>query len=216
MAFQQLPNQYLKVTTKPSAQSFAEELPKAGWDIIWIQLLVYAAISAVFTLIQTLIPGAGIAALTSGLSGVPGVGGAYASIAAAQGVMAFIQQIIYVPIVFFVGVGIQFLLSKMFGGQGDFKGQAYTSLLFTVPLGILSAVVGIIPFLGGILGFAIGIYNIVLNVFQVQASQRLSGGKATWVVLIPYLVLIGLVIICAICAVTVLASMFNSMQQTYP
>src|SRR6266568_2788245 len=36
-ALQQLPNQYIKVLTKPSARTFAEEIGKASWDIVWIQ-----------------------------------------------------------------------------------------------------------------------------------------------------------------------------------
>src|SRR5215472_1848554 len=41
-AIQELPNQYIKVVTKPSAQSFFEEIGKADWGIVWIQLLVLA------------------------------------------------------------------------------------------------------------------------------------------------------------------------------
>ncbi len=36
-AIQGLPNQYIKVLTKPGAQSFAEEQSKADWGIIWMQ-----------------------------------------------------------------------------------------------------------------------------------------------------------------------------------
>src|SRR2546430_15728922 len=42
-AVQELPNQYIKVTTKPGAQSFAEEQGKASWDIIWVQLAFITA-----------------------------------------------------------------------------------------------------------------------------------------------------------------------------
>src|SRR6266702_2783760 len=34
-AIQELPNQYIRVLTKPSAQTFAEEMGKADWAMIW-------------------------------------------------------------------------------------------------------------------------------------------------------------------------------------
>src|SRR5215471_12408169 len=51
-AIQELPNQYIKVLTKPSAQSFFEEIGKADWGIVWIQLLVLAVIGTIFGLIR--------------------------------------------------------------------------------------------------------------------------------------------------------------------
>src|SRR6266567_7401995 len=46
-AIRQLPNQYIRVLTKPSAATFAEEQGKASWDIVWIQLIIYAITAAV-------------------------------------------------------------------------------------------------------------------------------------------------------------------------
>src|SRR5215472_1779325 len=51
-AIQELPNQYIKVLTKPSAQSFFEEIGKADWGIVWIQLLVLAVIATILGLIR--------------------------------------------------------------------------------------------------------------------------------------------------------------------
>ena len=102
---------------------------------------------------------------------------------------ASVGSIISVIVGFFIVVGIQYLLAKAFKGTGDFKQQAYGYLLFYAPLTIISYILGLIPILGGIIGFALFIYEIVLNVFQIMAAHRLSGGKATAVVLIPYAVL---------------------------
>src|SRR5690348_14006544 len=38
-AIKQLPRQYWKVLTRPGAATFAEEMGKAEWGIIWAQLL---------------------------------------------------------------------------------------------------------------------------------------------------------------------------------
>src|SRR5437588_11930731 len=45
-AIQQLPGQYIKVLTRPSAMTFAEEMGKASWGIVWVQLIGLAIIAA--------------------------------------------------------------------------------------------------------------------------------------------------------------------------
>ncbi len=54
-AIRQLPNQYIRVLTKPSAATFAVEQGKAAWNIVWIQLLIYAVILAALGYIGSLI-----------------------------------------------------------------------------------------------------------------------------------------------------------------
>src|SRR6266853_2633662 len=46
-AIQELPNQYIRVLTKPSAQTFAEEMGKADWGMVWIQLLIWALVGTI-------------------------------------------------------------------------------------------------------------------------------------------------------------------------
>jgi len=53
--------------------------------------------------------------------------------------------------------------------------------------------VKLIPILGGIIGFGLGIYSLVLHVFSIMAVHRLSGGKATAVVLLPLFIVLTLV-----------------------
>ena len=44
-------------------------------------------------------------------------------------------------------------------------------------------------------GLALGIYQIVLQIFTIMATHRLSGGKATAVVLLPYAAFVVLYLI---------------------
>src|ERR1700680_1241285 len=39
-AVRQLPNQYIKVLTKPSILTFDQEKGKAAWNIVWVQLFI--------------------------------------------------------------------------------------------------------------------------------------------------------------------------------
>ncbi len=85
----------------------------------------------------------------------------------------------------FVGVGILYLLARLFGGTGDYKGY-YTAL----GIGDLPAWAGIIPFLGAF----VALWSIPVAVIVTERVHKISTGKAVAVVLIPVAlaVLLGL------------------------
>src|SRR5215467_5686496 len=173
-AIRQLPNQYIRVLTKPSAATFAEEQGKAAWDIVWVQLIIYAIAAAVLGYLAFLISPnqfstTGSSTITPGMVQAISLGTGFG-------------LILLIPIFFFIGVGIYYLIAKAFGGQGTFLAQSYITLLYSVPIGILSSVLRLIPVLGALAAFALSIYAIVLQVFAIMAVHRLSGGKATAVV----------------------------------
>lgn len=174
---------------------------KAAWDIVWIQLIIYAVIAAILGFLASLTSTRFIPVSTSS-SGVNM--GAFQAIATG----ASFSAIITIPLFFFIGMGILYLIAKAFQGQGTFLQQCYTALLFRVPLGILAALLALIPFVGWIIGIAIGIYEIVLQIFAIMPVHRLSGDKATAVVLIPiaigvvlFIVVVVIITIIAIAAV---------------
>jgi hypothetical protein len=200
-AIRQLPNQYIKVLTKPSAQTFAEEKGKASWDIVWMQLLIYAVVGAILSYLATL-----ISPNRYNFAGNPSTAALPTSTLQAITLGSSFGLIIFIPLGFFIGVGIVYLIAKAFKGSGTFLQQSYTSLLVGVPLGIISLLLSLIPVLGSIASFALGIYSIVLNVFSIMAVHRLSGGKATLVVLLPAIVAILLICGLAIVFVFVIAA----------
>ncbi len=203
-AIRQLPNQYIKVLTKPSAATFAEEQGKAAWDIVWIQLIIYAILAAVLGYLAFLISPNQFS--TTGPNPVsPGMVQAI-TLGAGFGL------IILVPIGFFISVGIYYLIARAFGGQGTFLAQSYNTLLYSVPIGILSLLLRLIPILGALAGFALGIYAIVLNIFSIMAVHRLSGGKATAVVLIPVAVAFVLACVLAIVFIAIIAATIRQGQ----
>ena len=157
--------------------TFAEEMGKASWDIVWVQLIAIAIISAILGYLSTLI------SIGYNLSSSSPI-----SNAALRAIIAGVSlgYIILIPLFFFIGQGILFGLAKAFGGQGRFVVQSYTSLLYYVPIGIVTGIVGLIPFIGIIVVLAAGVYEIVLSIFAIMAVHRLSGGRASAVVFIPF------------------------------
>jgi hypothetical protein len=187
-AIRQLPQQYVRVLTKPSAATFAEEMGKAGWGIIWVQLIVFSVISAILSFLRS---------FTNPTVFGPATGTNAADLPAMQAFdrIFSLSFIITTIIFFFIAVGISYLIAKAFGGQGTFKAQSYTQLLFQVPTGILSGVLLLVPFVGFIGSFFLFVYSIVLQIFSIMAVHRLSGGKASAVVLIPLAVVVVLLFI---------------------
>jgi hypothetical protein len=201
-AVSQLPNQYIRVLTKPSPLTFAAEMGKASWNILWFQLIAYALIAGILYYVRSLMP------WTSLISGTPN--NPYSSVA----YIATSYFVVFViPIGFFIGQGIIFLLAKAFGGTGTFLQQGYTNLLITVPIGLLSSALGFIPCLGSLAYFGLFVYSIVLQIFSLMAVHRLNGGKATAVVLIP----IGIVFVLAIIfTILVVVLVFSALKSTHP
>lgn len=218
-AVRQLPNQYIRVLTKPSASTFAEELRKSSWDITFVQLLIMIGVGVVFGLITALFSGA----LTSSYAVNSGLTGsslqAYRSAVVATSFGSAFLRIILIPLYFFIGVGIQFLIAKAFKGQGTFLTQSYTTLLYQVPIYVISSLLGLLSlipvagiFIGIIIALAILVYSIVLNVFQIMATHRLSGGKAAAVVLIPYAVAVFLTLVCSIAFAALLVAALHNIH----
>jgi hypothetical protein len=179
-AIRQLPSQYRRVLTRPSAQTFIAEMGKAAWNIIWVQLIVYAVISALLAWLNLLInPAVGNMSSNSVLSP--------ATIRAIS-LASSIGLVLFIPLAFFLHQGITYLIARAFNGTGTFVRQGYTALLILVPLGIASSLLNLIPILGILITIAALIYQIVLSVFAIMAVHRLSGGKATTVVILPVII----------------------------
>jgi len=188
-AIRQLPGQYVRVLTRPST-AFAEEMGKGSWGIVWIQLIGLVVIQAVSNFITD--------SFRNSVS--PNLQDPAYVLGQSLGL-----SIIVVPLFFFIWMGILYGLARAFGGQGTFRAQGYTSLLFYIPLSILSAVLTliliparafspvillVIALVVVIIAFVLLIYDIVLQIFTIMAVHRLSGGKSTAVVLIPIGVLV--------------------------
>ena len=186
-AIKSLPRQYFKIMTKPSSMTFAEELGKASWDIIWFQLIIMAVVGAVLSFFALLIVTLIITSTASGQNSPPLPFGPAAVLGFGFVIILFI--VILVPVSFFTGTGISYLIAKAFDGKGTFLEQCYTTLLINVPTSLLSGILSLIPFIGSLAGSALGIYAIILQIYALMAVHRVSGGKAALIYFIPWIAL---------------------------
>jgi hypothetical protein len=203
---------FINVTTKPGAQSFTNELPTANWSDIWLALIGLGVVEAITGFIGSFYTRVAFqAANTPFFSGLPSdqQQALDRMLSSAGSGAGNFGAIVWVPLGFFIGMGILFVSAKIFGGAGTFLQQAYAFMLYYVPINGLGAILGLVPILGGFAGFLLWIYSIVLAVFAMMASQRLSGGRAVAAVLLPAAIVALLVCGLLTVIIVALASLIN-------
>lgn len=200
LAIVELPFLYLRALF-PSARLFAAEGERASWGIVWIQILLLILIPGALGLVRGLTRDASIGAAANSQQ----LYDVLASLSVGTSIVATLIQVLIVPILFFIGVTIQFLLAKAFRGQGTYLAQSYTALLYQVPLTIIHSVITtVLLFLhvagrlviSPVIGLALVIYSVLLNIEAIAGVHRLTKGRATAVVLIPYIV--GALVACGL------------------
>lgn len=179
-AIRHLPRQYWRVLTHPKAATFVEEQGKAAWNIVWIQLLILGIIQSLSILLLVFLEFFLLQAIAPSNS-LP----LFSQILPITAIVIVVGYLALVPLSFFIGSGILHLVAKAFGGQSTFLAYAYNYALIVMPISVLVILLSIIPCIGSFAGSAGWVYEIVLLIFMTMGVQRLSGGKATAVVLIP-------------------------------
>ena len=192
-AIRQLPAQYWRVITRPSSTTFAAEMGKARWNIVWVQIAFYILLTTLLDVLSNLLVPASTNALSStDTSTLPA-----ATVAAIQQLFSFISvlsiygQVLLIPLSLFVGTRLLFILAKAFGGVGKFLPQLYSSLLFLVPLSLLMnllmLLLSLLPGIGSVLGFLVILgylgYEGTLLGLMLMSVHRLSNGRAAGAVL---------------------------------
>jgi len=195
-AVRQLPSQYIRVLTNPGAAVFAQEQGKAAWNIVWVQIMITGIAAILVGMIGF------DASLPSSLTNdIPVVEQIIQKLQTFS-ILYTLRYVILTPILFFVSMGFYQLFARAFGGRGSFLTYCYTTLLFAVPIGIISDVFnaavnmsGLPSQIGSLVVGALSTYGIILRIFATMATHRLSGGKATWAVLIlPILIVVALIV----------------------
>ena len=198
-AIRELPGQYFKVLTSPSVSRFVEEKGKAHWSIVWIQLMSLAIIDAILQSVSLLISPNSVNSFT----GVNNISPSMLQTITIITVVLF--QLVLTPVSFLAAGGILYLIARAFGGRGTFLEQIYVTLLFGVPLVILSYLLLLIQATSSWLPYLPHLYSLVLFVLSLIAVHQLSKGKAIAVIFIPICILLLLALVGALLLTTIVA-----------
>ena len=175
-------------------------------------LVVVAVIGFIFSLIGSAIATSGLNSSLNQLreQGQGQIADAMQGLTLYTGSSPFVS-LISPFITFFIGAGIQYLLAKMLGGQGnDFLTHSYLASLSYTPLRTIGLILSIIPFLGSCIVFLATLYQIYSVGVSMQVSQRMQSGRAQLAAWLPLVLFILLLCICTIAFGAFLASILNS------
>jgi hypothetical protein len=134
----------LQEMRQPSVRTFVGEKGKASWGIVWVQLIGLSIISAILIAMYYLIYPPHVGSVAG-----PGSGGLSSALLQLVVLLTVaIFTLILTPVSFFGAGGIIYLIAKVLGGTGTYLAQIYTTLLFGVPLVIVSYLLLLIPVAG--------------------------------------------------------------------
>ncbi len=199
---------WIKAVTKPSEQTFVEitESPDATSKTAFIWVFIAGVISG---LVQAVLQVAYFALGISPQSSIPGMEQFSSGDAGTIGVV-LVTGLCLIPVYgllsiigFAIVTAIIQWVAKLFGGVGTFEKLAYGIAAISVPITLVSAILGVvtaIPFVGLCvipISIGLGIYALVLQVMAVKAVNRFGWGPAIGSVLLP---VVALVTVC-ICVV---------------
>jgi Yip1 domain len=197
----QLPGQYARVLLRPSAHKFVEEMRKATWGSVFLQLIAWTVIATVLGYLANMMTP--LDALTGGATLSPSSLRIFEDFKLADSY----GLLLLIPAFFFTWTGLMFLVAKALGGAGTFLAQCYTTLLFQVPLGILGSILGLIPLLGWI-GIVLFLYNIVLQAYATMGIHQLTGNRAAATILLLLIILVAI-----LCPLVLAFTMFIAVSQ---
>ena len=195
-----LPVQYVRSIFTPTASTFAREAEYANWGAVWLQLLILILVPSLLGLFRGLFrdSSTGIA-LNSNI-----VFYILSTITVGTSIASFILKLIFVPIIFFIGLTAQYLVARAFKGVGSYLAQGYAMLLYQVPLELIGGIIITILvyrhfstfFFSPLISIALFAYGVIVNIAAIRGVHNLSAGKATAAVLIPYGV--GILLACSL------------------
>jgi hypothetical protein len=187
-----LPRQYFKVLFWPSAQTFREEMDKAGWGIVLIQFYLLFVVTVVLSYLGHIIPSSALRTTSAFSIGT-------------YRLFTFLPSpnngIVFILGSFLIGLSTAYLFSRYWRGQGSFLAHAYCLLLCTIPLVTISGLLLLIPATGSLvivltsLVFALFVYRMVLHSCIIMGVHGLDAIKAALIILIFPMLIIGLAMV---------------------
>lgn len=186
----QLPSHYAQAIVHPSAQAFARMAEYSSWGLVWLQIAILTGIPLLLGLFRIWLRdhSTGPNTDTNAIISVLG------TLTVGASIVAFILKALFVPIFFFVGVTVQYMFARAFGGRGHYRDQSYATLLYQVPLAIIGgAIITVFVALhfstflfGTIISIVLFFYAMFINIPAIMGVHRLSQSKAIASVVIPY------------------------------
>lgn len=214
-SIQSLPVFYVRTILKPSKRLFAQAAEYAHWKAVWLQLGLLLVIPLIIGLLKNILRDT-----STGINTHANIFfGLLDAITVGATIGAFFFKLILVPLLFFIEISLQYLIAKLFKGQGSYVSHAYSMLLYKVPLALLGGILITIfvalhfstLFFAPIISLVLFCYGIFINIFVVMGVHNLNRDKSIVTVAIPYilgvLAISGIILVLAHYLATVISNL---------
>ncbi|MBO0782849.1 MAG: YIP1 family protein [Ktedonobacteraceae bacterium] len=172
-----LPGHCLKAISQPSSRTFVSLKRYSTWNMVWLLVILSALTTALLASLPT----------TDNTPSIP--------------ISPALLFLLAIPGYFLFAIAQYYIARRLSDtGGGPFVEQCYTSLLPTLPAGIIELLASFIPAVSSAVSFVLGLYTIILNVMALKAVHNIGYGKATLAFLTPIFLLFGLLFLCILCA----------------
>jgi hypothetical protein len=201
--FMEIPKLWLKLF-QMREDFFAEEAQRASAGNTLIGILISGVFTSIASALSGIIAGLINGSLEYAIGSVVGVACANFFIA---------------PILFYIFNGLNYVVAKQLGGEGDFTSQAYAVSLYAVPISIVSGIVSVfsgIPIIGilaALVTLVIAVAGIYFGIQAFMGVHKLTAGKAAVASIVPALVIGLLLACCIIVALTVMGPVIGEVFQ---
>lgn len=195
-----LPWLYLKALVVPVPKTYAREGERAKWGLVWIQVFFLMLIPAILGFIKVLYSSnPDIRALARSRA----VYDILTSLSIGTSTVTTLFQVILAPVFFFVTLTIQYVLAKIFRGHGRYLTQAYSMLLYYVPLVLISSIVSALFIIFRVMSFRyflplinilLFVYGMWLNTVMLAGVHTMIRSKAAVIVLLYYLLWVLIIV----------------------
>ncbi len=195
-----MPVLYAQAIFRPVERTFARAAEYARWGLVWFQLLLLLLIPMLLGLLRNAFrdTSTGVNAHANIFFGILDI------LTVGATIVALIFKVITVPLLFFIGVTLQYLLARALGGRGRYVAHGFDMLLYQVPLAFIGGVIITVfvalhlstLFFAPIISLALFCYGIFINISVVMGVHHLNREKAIAAVIIPYI--IGALAICGL------------------
>ena len=170
-------------TWKRSVFSPQTFFPSVRPDVPWTEALFYAwIIYAITVLVGLPFVGLGLVRPIPGNLDDPQMENAIRAFSGGAGIGALLVTLLLYPLVILAGAGIIHLVAMLFGAASNGYGATVRALCYAAGPHLF----GIVP----CFGILASIYAVVLSIFGIASLQQTSLGKASGIVLLPFVVLV--------------------------
>ncbi len=186
------PGFYFNAIFRPSTERFGEAGEFATWRLVLLNLIALLLIPVLLGVIRGLVKDNSTGVNVNSSANIFFT--ALSVLTVGASILAFLFKLIVVPLLFFIGTGIQYLVARLLQGSGRYVSHAFGILLYQVPLALIGGLIILVfvllhfstLFFSPLISTALFVYGFFLNIVMIRGVHHLNARRALIAVVVPY------------------------------